>query len=211
MLKQPVKRYLGSGILIAIEGIDGAGKTIQAEMLRKNLESKGLEVASFKEPTSSPSGMKIRELGKNGRDTPVEVEFKLFLEDRRFDVDNNVRPALKSGKIVVVDRYYYSSIAYQGARGMSPEQIEESNLEFAPVPDLMILLDISPQTAKDRIQSRNEGKNHFEQRLGPVRAIFKDIARNHSEVKEIDGEQSVQVIQSKIVQLVSYLLAKYQE
>ena len=109
LLKQPKQRIMKRGVLIAIEGIDGAGKTTQAELLRKHFEDEGYDVATFKEPTQSDSGLKIRELGKNGRVVPVETEFKLFLEDRRFDVKNNIRPALDAGKIVVVDRYYYSS------------------------------------------------------------------------------------------------------
>jgi dTMP kinase len=211
LLKQPGSRLLKRGVLIAIEGIDGAGKTTQAKLLRKNLEGRWYQVASFKEPTQSESGMKIRELGKNGRTVPVQVEFDLFLEDRRFDVEHNIRPALESGKIVVVDRYYYSSMAYQGARKMSPERVEKANLEFAPKPDLAILLDISPQTAKQRIQSRNEGKNHFEESLAPVREIFRQTARTHSEVREVSGEKDVEAVQSEIVQLVLPVVAKYQE
>lgn len=211
LLKQPVKRIMKRGVLIAIEGIDGAGKTTQGELLRRSLEEKGYDVATSKEPTNSESGMKIRELGKHGRDAPAETEFKLFLEDRRFDVKNNIRPALDAGKIVVVDRYYYSSMAYQGAKGMDPKQIEKSNLEFSPKPDLTIFVDISPQTAKKRIQSRNGGKNYFEQKLSAVRRIFKEIAQTHPEISEVDGEKEVRVVQSEIMRLVLPVIAKYQE
>jgi dTMP kinase len=211
LLKQPAKRFLKRGVLIVFEGIDGAGKTTQVELLRKYLEGKGNGVAVFKEPAHSPAGIKIRELGKNGRDAPVEAEFKLFLEDRKFDVENNIRPALNSGKIVIVDRYYYSNMAYQGARKMGPKEIEDANLQFSPKPDLTIILDISPQTAKSRIESRNQGKNHFEERLTPVRAIFRDIARTHPEVKEVSGESDVARVQSEIVKLVVPVIAKYQE
>jgi len=155
--------------------------------------------------------LKIRALGKNGRDAPVETEFELFLEDRKFDVKNNIRPALDVGKIVIVDRYYYSSMAYQGAKGMDPNKIEDANLEFSPKPDIAILLDITPITAKSRIQSRNEGKNHFEERLGPVRKIFREIAHTRPELNEVSGEKDVAFIQSEIIRLVLPVIAKYQE
>ena len=211
MLKQPAKHSLNRGVLIAIEGIDGAGKTTQAELLRKNLEGKGYQVEAFKEPTSAETGDRIRQLGKNGRTEAVEVEFKLFLEDRRYDVQHNILPALASGKVVIVDRYYYSSMAYQGARGMSPQYIEQENLKFAPKPDLTIFLDISPQTAEERIRSRNQGKNHFERSLKPIRDIFKQMMEDHPEITAINGEEDAETVDSKILDAVLPVIANYQD
>jgi dTMP kinase len=193
---------LERGVLIAIEGIDGAGKSTQAALLRDLLVARGYDVASFKEPTGSEAGKKIRELGRSGRKVPVLMEFELFLEDRRFDVSNNILPALKAKKVVVIDRYYHSSMAYQGARGMDPKVIEDANLKFSPRPDLVVFLDISVPTAESRIHSRNEAPDHFEQRLTKVREIFAKIAETHPEVKLVSGEGEADTVQAQIEAIV---------
>jgi len=85
---------------------------------------------------------------------------------------------------------------------MSPKYIEQKNLKFAPKPDITILLDISPQTAKERFQGRDQGKNDFGERLEPVRDIFIQIVANHPEMKMIDGEKSIAAVGSKILSTV---------
>jgi dTMP kinase len=212
LLSQKAKRFPKAGLLIAFEGIDGAGKTTQAQKLKDYLVRKGQDVVVFKEPTTSSTwGRKIASMGKTGRHLTAEEESKHFLEDRRYDVDKNIRPALQQGKIVIMDRYYYSSMAYQGAKGMKTSIIEKAN-SFAPKPDLVLLLNILPSTAKERIyRHRNGETNHFEERLGPVGRLFLKIAKSHPEIKIIDGEESSDTVERQIESLVDSLIVQYEE
>ena len=103
-----------SGTLIAMEGIDGAGKTTQVDLLVEFLRSAGVRVVRSKEPTDGPWGKKIRHSAANGRMT-LEQEIEAFVDDRKEHVQNVIAPALNDGQTVVLDRYFYSTIAYQGS------------------------------------------------------------------------------------------------
>jgi dTMP kinase len=185
------EKCLSKGILVAIEGIDGAGKTTQAKLLVEKLESKGYPVISLHEPTNSVWGQKIRELARSNRDKmSAEEELNLFVQDRIEDVEKNINPALEANKVVVMDRYYFSSIAYQGARGLDLEDIEQRNKKIAPVPDLLIILDVKPSVSLQRIHNnRADGPNEFEKdiHLEKSRKIFNQFA-NREYTRIIDGD-----------------------
>lgn len=149
------------GLLIAFEGIDGSGKSTQARMLAERLARGGVEVVPTREPTDGPFGRRIRETYRTGR-LSAEDELSLFTEDRREHVSNVIEPALRAGKVVVVDRYYFSTMAYQGARGISVEKIREANEAFAPAPDLLFLFEIPMEVATSRIAERDGEPNLFE-------------------------------------------------
>lgn len=140
-------------MLIAVEGIDGTGKTTISKFIFEFLSKKGFECILLREPGDSIYGKKIRNSRK--RISPEE-EIELFMRDREEDVKKNILPALKEGKIVIMDRYYYSTIAYQGARGIDTEKIKEMNERIAPKPDLVILLDADPEKVIKRIEARGE-------------------------------------------------------
>ena len=161
------------GLLVAVEGIDGAGKTTQVHLVRSRLEARGWPVVTSKEPTDGPWGRKIRATASTGRLSPEE-ELNAFLADRREHVDQLIRPSLAAGRIVILDRYYFSTIAYQGIRGRDPEELRALNESFAPRPDLLVVLDIDPERALGRIQGRGDQANHFERAhlLEQSRAIF---------------------------------------
>jgi len=198
-------------MLIAFEGIDGAGKTTQAHNLKRYLEQQGRDVVVFKEPTMGPWGRKIASMGRTGRNLTAEEESRYFLEDRKEDVKERILPALEQGKIVIMDRYYYSNMAYQGAKGLNPSIIEKEN-SFAPKPALVILLNISPASAKGRIyRNRNGETNHFEERLGPVRKLFLKMVGTHPEVKIVDGEMPPEEVERQIISLVDGLVIQYEE
>jgi dTMP kinase len=148
-------------MLVAIEGIDGAGKTTQVARLRERFVGRGWDVVTSKEPTDGPWGRRIRESAKAGRMAPAD-ELHAFLEDRREHVASTIRPALNRGALVLLDRYYFSTIAYQGLKGGDPESIRQANEEFAPVPDLLVVLDLDPEDALRRIEERGDEANHFE-------------------------------------------------
>ena len=99
---------LKKGILIAIEGIDGAGKTTQSIVLFEKLRSAGYPVVCLHEPTDGKWGNKIKDLAKNGRHKiTVEDELNLFYQDRLEDVENNINPALQKKNVIIMDRYYF--------------------------------------------------------------------------------------------------------
>lgn len=175
-----------AGALIAFEGVDGAGKTTQLRLLADALRAAGREVVTTKEPTDGPIGRRIRQTAQTGR-LPPEEELALFLADRREHVDGLVRPALARGAVVLVDRYFYSTAAYQGARGLDPADILARNLAFAPVPDLVLLLELPPEDGLRRVRGRDGAENLFE-RLEDLRAtdaVFRTLER--PEITRIDA------------------------
>lgn len=171
---------LNCGVLVAFEGIDGAGKTTQARLLRERLVEAGFDVVSTKEPTNGPHGQAIRASAQNGR-LPVEEELRLFMLDRQEHVEQLIKPAVQRGDIVIVDRYYLSTVAYQGARGMDPEELRLMNEAIAPVPDLLVILDVEPDVGLARIRGRGDEADLFENRdaLAASRAIFNTMTGSH--------------------------------
>ncbi len=150
------------GYLIVIEGLDGSGKTTQAKKLKDYLESKGYSVVLLKEPTDGPKGQQIRMRLENGNVDQFEL-MRLYAEDRYDNVTNNIIPALNRGKIVIVDRYVPSSLVYQSIDGPTLEQILEAN-EFAPIPDMVIIIDIAEEEAIKRMRSENKKRDAFERK-----------------------------------------------
>lgn len=169
---------MNRGLLIVFEGIDGSGKSTQCRMLADLLNKKGIANISLAEPTRGKWGMKIRQLlakGRNGISANEELEW--FMNDRREDVKQNIEPALKAGKVVLMDRYYFSTAAYQGALGFDPEKIRVDNERFAPIPDRVLIFHNSPEKSLERIESSREEKSAFEKRdyLIEVQTIFKSF------------------------------------
>lgn len=201
-------RLLDRGILVAIEGIDGAGKTTQTHLLISDLLEKGYSAVPFKEPTDGRWGKKIKDLVANGRSITPKEECELFVRDRMDDVRYNIRPALEKRMIVVMDRYYYSNMAYQGALDLDMDEIREINEEFAPIPDLMVILDIPPNVGISRIMDkRNDHPNHFEgfEYLEKVREQF-DRMRSYANVQKVDGSSTIEVVSEKINNMMDSII-----
>ena len=195
------------GVLVAIEGIDGTGKTTLAEKLKSWLESRGFKAAIVKEPGNSIWGRKIRESYSENMDAMEELE--LFLKDRAVDVKENILPKLCEGYVVLMDRYYYSNMAYQGARGIDMHEIRSINENVAPEPDMVILLDCDPELCLRRIESRGK-RNRFEslEYLKKVRKNFLDIAREDEKVKVVDASRSEGEVFEEAKKLLNQLLRK---
>ena len=142
------------GVLLALEGIDGCGKSTQAELLAAALKERGLEVVLTHEPTDSSLGRLIREYfqGSERYLIPKE-ELNLFMANRREHVAEVIDPALAEGKIVISDRYYYSSVAYQGALGLDPDRILAQNEVMAVRPDLAVILTLPVAQALARLSA----------------------------------------------------------
>jgi len=167
--------FLERGILVAVEGIDGAGKTTQVELLCRRLSAAGFHVFRTKEPTNGPDGQKLRASARAGRLPPGE-ELALFLADRGRHVREEIAPQLAAGVVVVVDRYYFSTIAYQGARGLDVRDLQARNEAIAPRPDLLLLVDVPVEEGLRRItQGRGEVADAFETResLAATQRIFR--------------------------------------
>ena len=143
-----------SGIFIAFEGGEGAGKTTQAATLRKKLESEGRHTLSVREPGSTKLGLHLREYLKSKMPLAPKAELLLFVAARAQLVKDEIEPALQRGWSVIADRFTASSIAYQGhGRRISLERVRSLN-DFAvghTVPDLNILLDLPPDEGLERV------------------------------------------------------------
>ena len=194
------------GLLIVFEGTDGSGKSTQLLLLSRYLKDKGYPVISTREPTEGQFGQKIRELYVNRSKYSQDQELELFLADRREHVQQLLVPALEKGKVVLCDRYFLSTAAYQGARGFDPEAILELN-KFAPDPDLALLFQVPIDTGLDRITSgRGDMLNDFEQRenLSAVAAIFSAIERPY--IQPIDSKGSIEEVHRQVLKHVTPLL-----
>ena len=185
------------GFLVAIEGIDGSGKTTQVEMLAKFCSENRLAHVVSKEPTNGKYGMQIRNSAIRGR-MSVQDEVDILRKDRREHVENVIAPALLEEKIVILDRYYFSTAAYQGAHGADADLILADNEQFAPQPDLLIVLDVCPQTGIARIKNRGDQPNKFESvaSLEQARAIFKHMQRPYK--REINAEAGIEQVSSSV-------------
>jgi dTMP kinase len=183
------------GVLIVFDGIDGTGKTTQAKRLLGTLKKKDFDAVYFREPSDSQWGREIKRKAALAGSLSSEEELDLFQKDRKENVARNLKPALKQNQIVLLDRYYYSTIAYQGARGINPSMIQKMNEEFAVKPDLVFILDIPPREGLKRIEKdRREKDMLFEQEdyLEKVREIFKSFKdRNIFHINAFRSEEDI--------------------
>ncbi|MGW0119059.1 dTMP kinase [Streptomyces sp. NPDC003327] len=151
----PAQAPSPTGFFIALEGGDGAGKSTQVQALADWIRAKGHEVLVTREPGATPIGKRLRSilLDVSSAGLSNRAEALLYAADRAEHVDSLVRPALERGAIVISDRYIDSSVAYQGAgRDLSPTEIARISrwATSGLVPNLTVLLDVSPETARER-------------------------------------------------------------
>ncbi|MFC1410752.1 dTMP kinase [Streptacidiphilus sp. N1-12] len=152
---RPVPHRAGTGFFIAVEGGDGAGKSTQAQALAEWIRSKGHEVVITREPGGSAIGQRLRAMLLDVGNTGIShrAEALLYAADRAEHVENVIRPALDRGAVVITDRYMDSSVAYQGAgRDLAASEVARINRWAVDglVPDLTVLLDVDPATARER-------------------------------------------------------------
>ncbi|MFX1253783.1 MAG: dTMP kinase [Promethearchaeota archaeon] len=188
-------KSIQNGLLIVIEGIDGSGKTTLVQGLFRKLQDEDYDVITLKEPSNSEWGQKIRTFDNSleVRKQKAREELELFILDRKENVTKNITPALKKGKVIILDRYYFSTIAYQGALGIDPEEIHQLNA-FAPRPNGVILLDISSEEGLNRAKKRS--KDHLTQfeknaaYLAEVRRLLVQIIQKEQNGIIIDASKS---------------------
>ncbi len=144
------------GWLIAFEGVDGCGKSTHLALLAAALRAAGLDPLETREPTAGAWGQRIRAMARSGEAVAPEEELRWFVEDRREHVARTVAPALAAGRVVLTDRYFLSTVCYQGARGLDPARLlEQAEAEF-PLPDLALLFEIDPDEGLRRTRARGD-------------------------------------------------------
>ncbi|MFZ5449614.1 MAG: dTMP kinase [Thermodesulfobacteriota bacterium] len=191
-------------MLLALEGVDGSGKTTQAHLLASALKKRlRLEVILTREPTLGPAGKRLRRyLAGSIRYLSPDAELTLFLEDRREHVAQVIRPALAAGQVVITDRYYYSSVAYQGALGLDPALILATNEAFAPRPQVVFILTLPLELALVRL-SRNsarprqvsEGRDYLEK----VAAIYASLTGPH--IYRVDATGPPEIVHATLLEI----------
>lgn len=178
------------GSLVAFEGIDGCGKSTQCERLARALGARGVDVVQTREPTDGPFGRRIRSMARSGAPVAREEELAWFVEDRRAHVRDEIEPALARGAVVLCDRYFHSTVAYQGARGFDPWQLlADSEREF-PSPDLVLYFAIDVRAALARVRARGGPPEPAFERadfLERVAAIFEALAAARPAFARIDA------------------------
>ena len=197
----------GRGLLVVLEGIDGVGKSSALIAIREACEGGGRELVFSREPTDGPWGRRLRQSATTGR-LSLEEELDLFVRDRRQHVEELVRPALDRGALVLLDRYYFSTAAYQGARGADPEAVLALNESFAPVPDLVLLLDCDPRVSLERVRRRGAPVDAFEklEELEAVRNIFLSLRRPF--IRRVDAGRPSGEVAGECGEAVRALLAR---
>lgn len=197
-----------SGIFVVFEGIDGSGKSTQAARLLERLRSKGLPAVLFREPTDGRWGRLIRRNAARAGSLSAGKQLDLFIRDRREDVGRNIGPALKAGTIVILDRYYYSTMAYQGALGLDVARIRRLNREFAPEPDLVFIFDIPPGRGLARVAGRGGRDELFEREdyLEKVARIFRSMKGRR--FIHIDGSGGRAALAREVFERVRELLGE---
>lgn len=196
------------GFLIVFEGTDGTGKSTQLSLLATALQDRGWDVVSTYEPTDGKYGKQIRALYTNREQSSLEDELDLFLADRKEHVDTLLSPSIKNSKIVLCDRYYLSTIAYQGAAGLDPAMILERN-SFAPVPDLALLFHAPIQTGVKRItEGRGDTLNDFEKEDYLLKVAQQFASLDLPCISRIDASGTIEDIHQKVLNKVLLLIEK---
>ena len=174
------------GAFICIEGLDGCGKTTQAKLLVEKLQKSHTAVYTA-EPSGGKIGIFIRNRILYGeKRPPTDVEALLFAADRIEHVENEIKPALAQGQLVISDRYVYSSLAYQGSAGLSLEWIENINAH-ALTPDLALFIDVNPKTVMQRMKHRKSLMENLETQQKVRDVYLKFVAKG--ELARIDGDK----------------------
>lgn len=213
---------MSKGRLISFEGLDGAGKTTQMDLLERWLQSRGVPYVRTREPGGTPLGVEIRRLLLNRPELAIEplAEALLFQADRAQHFARLVIPALGEGKLVITDRCFDASIAYQGyGRGVGAELVEHLSMLATRgyVPDLTILLDLDPSEVHKRTDMSGDRSGTREERTRfdaeaedfhrRVQEGFRVLARAHPErIKVVNASRSPEEIQREITRLVEPLL-----
>ena len=189
-------------VLVNLEGIDGCGKSTQSKLLLEKLEGEGEKVIILKEPTKRPHGQKLWDVLHGKRKATNEEILELFVLDRIQHVEEKIQPALDDGTVILMDRYYYSSMAYQVAGGIDVEEIREKHV-FAPKPDVVLIFDLPVSVALERVKGHSDADEfEKEEHLEKVREAYLDL-ENDPLVRIVDATGTPEEIFGNVWRLVS--------
>ena len=202
-----------SGFFITLEGIEGVGKTTQMNLLASNLKNSGSNPLTTYEPGATAIGDKIRRLLLDPEQNKMSTRSEIFLfaADRAQHVEEVIKPALKTGRIVISDRYYDSNLAYQGyGRRLDLELVKKINYWAVNGchPDLTILLDLDPEKGLKRASSLSPdelGDRLEREELSfyrRVRAGYLRLARKFDRYVVVDADQEREVVQQRLLKIV---------
>ena len=199
---------MNRGRLVVFEGIDGSGKSTQLRLLAEALRARGIEPVVTREPTGGPFGQRIRAMARSGERVAPEEELRWFLEDRREHVARVIEPGLAAGRVVLSDRYFLSTVAYQGARGSDPELLlAQAEAEF-PLPDLALVFAVAPATGLARVAARGSAAEPaFEDLalLARVAARFRSLDRPY--LAHLDASGDAASVHAAVLALVRQRIA----
>jgi len=190
------------GVLVNLEGIDGCGKSTQSKLLLEKLEGEGEKVIILKEPTKRPHGQKLWDVLHGKRKATNEEILELFVLDRIQHVEEKIQPALDDGAVILMDRYYYSSMAYQVAGGIDVEDIRKKHA-FAPKPDVVLIFDLPVSVALERVKGHSDADEfEKEEHLEKVRVAYLNL-RNDPLVRIVDATGTPEEIFGNVWKSVS--------
>ncbi|AHI53421.1 thymidylate kinase [Spiroplasma sabaudiense Ar-1343] len=199
-------------IFISLEGIDGSGKTTIAKIVKEKILEKGYDVILTREPGGEEISEAIRKLilDKNNTSMTHWTEALLYIASRKQHVDRKIIPALKSGKVVICDRFMDSTTVYQGyARGIGMAEIDQvQNVVIGSAkPDLTIFFDINPKEAQIRLTSRVRSADRLDLEDEKFHQVVYEgyqllISNNTDRIKVVDARKSV----NEVVQQVEFLI-----
>ena len=204
-----------SGLFITFEGIDGVGKSTQADLLETYLVNLGRSVVRTFEPGGTELGKSIRQLLLHSGHVDARAEALLYAADRAHDVATVIRPALEEGQVVIGDRYLDSSVAYQGAgRVLGANEVRDLSVWATRglLPNLTVLLDLDAEAAVARRSKTGTAPDRLEREkvdfFEAVRSCYLDLAAAEPErFLVVDANDSVESIQSKIRGRIDALLS----
>jgi dTMP kinase len=194
-------------LFVVIEGIDGSGKSTLVSNLEISLQRLGISVRKFSEPTSFETGRYIRKFLSGEISLSKKEQLDAFIQDRKLSLEKNILPSLKNGAVVLLDRYFYSTAAYQSGEEFSAREILKMNLaEKFPMPDLLFFMDIHPEETKFRIESRNSGKEVFDSFdiQKKIYSAFMEILP--PDTIKLDSKKSIQLVKEEaLANIIKYL------
>ena len=208
---------MSKGLFISFEGTEGCGKSTQVELLARQLRAISHRVRTLREPGGTPIGEEIRHTlkhSKNNAAMTAEAELLLMNASRAQLVREIIRPALATGEIVVCDRFYDSTMAYQGYGRQLDLKMVQTAVDFAvgnTKPNLTLLLHVPPEVSAERLHSRQSNLPFIRDRIEEAdRKFFERVAHGFGviaaadpqRVKFINGAQPVEVVCAKICELV---------
>jgi len=190
-------------LFIVFEGIDGSGNSTQSTILAEFLRGRVYDVLLTKEPTNGAIGKVIRDvLQKRVRTSPLALQM-LFVADRAYHLQTEIEPALEEGKVVISDRYMFSTTAF-GGLDVDMDFLKQINSKFR-VPDITFILDVKPEIALQRIKRSRSGELELFEELEKSKRVYANYMKLKDQfpnVHVIDGNRPVAEVAADVRKIV---------